>query len=133
MTSFHESFLCWMQHNLSVRSEKPIYSVANFSSLQNALIGRQRQEVHALRRPDQFTHQIRGIVVRGQKVAAGTILWGTGVVASTARRWLGTETDKSEKVLATRLRDQDHTCVNSISLAARNIFPAVQLHKAATS
>jgi hypothetical protein len=132
MTSFHESFLCWMQHNLSVRSENNLLRRELFL-LENALIGRQRQEVHALRRPDQFTHQIRGIVVRGQKVAAGTILWGTGVVASTARRWLGTETDKSEKVLATRLRDQDHTCVNSISLAARNIFPAVQLHKAATS
>ena len=40
-----------------------------------------------------------GIVVRGQKVPAATVLWGAGVVASPAGRWLGAETDKSGKVI----------------------------------
>ena len=40
-----------------------------------------------------------GIVVRGQKVSAATVLWGAGVVASPAGRWLGAETDKSGKVI----------------------------------
>ena len=40
-----------------------------------------------------------GIVVHGQKVPAGTVLWGAGVVASPAGRWLGAETDKSGKVM----------------------------------
>src|SRR5215471_15734840 len=40
-----------------------------------------------------------GIVVGGQKVPVGTVLWGAGVVASQAGRWLGTETDKSGKVM----------------------------------
>jgi NADH dehydrogenase len=40
-----------------------------------------------------------GIVVRGEKVPAGTVLWGAGVIASPAGRWLGAETDKSGKVM----------------------------------
>jgi NADH:ubiquinone reductase (H+-translocating) len=40
-----------------------------------------------------------GIVVAGERVAAGTVLWGAGVVASPAGRWLGSETDKSGKVM----------------------------------
>ena len=40
-----------------------------------------------------------GIVVGGQRVPAGTVLWGAGVVASPAGRWLGVETDKSGKVI----------------------------------
>jgi NADH:ubiquinone reductase (H+-translocating) len=40
-----------------------------------------------------------GIVVSGQKVPAGTVLWGAGVVASPAGRWLGAETDKSGKIM----------------------------------
>src|SRR6185312_16069785 len=39
-----------------------------------------------------------GIVVGGQKVPAGTVLWGAGVLASPAGRWLGAETDKNGKV-----------------------------------
>ena len=39
-----------------------------------------------------------GIVVNGQSVPAGTVLWGAGVVASPAGRWLGAETDKSGKI-----------------------------------
>ncbi len=40
-----------------------------------------------------------GIVVGGRKVPAGTVLWGAGVVASPAGRWLGAETDKSGKII----------------------------------
>jgi NADH dehydrogenase len=40
-----------------------------------------------------------GIVVREQKVPAATVLWGAGVVASPAGRWLGAETDKSGKIM----------------------------------
>lgn len=40
-----------------------------------------------------------GIVVGGEKVPAATVLWGAGVVASPAGRWLGAETDKSGKIM----------------------------------
>ena len=40
-----------------------------------------------------------GIIVGGQKIPAGTVLWGAGVLASPAGRWLGTETDKNGKVM----------------------------------
>jgi len=40
-----------------------------------------------------------GILVSGHKVPAGTVLWGAGVVASPVGRWLGTETDRSGKVI----------------------------------
>jgi len=40
-----------------------------------------------------------GIVVDGHKIQAGTVLWGAGVVASPAGRWLGVETDRSGKIL----------------------------------
>jgi len=40
-----------------------------------------------------------GIVVGGKKVPAGTVLWGAGVVASQAGRWLGAETDKFGKIM----------------------------------
>jgi NADH dehydrogenase len=40
-----------------------------------------------------------GIVVHGERVPAGTVLWGAGVIASPAGRWLGAETEKSGKVM----------------------------------
>jgi len=40
-----------------------------------------------------------GIVVAGQRIPAGTVLWGAGVVASPVGVWLGAETDKSGKVI----------------------------------
>ncbi len=40
-----------------------------------------------------------GVVVGGQKVPASTVLWGAGVIASPAGRWLGAETDNSGKVM----------------------------------
>lgn len=40
-----------------------------------------------------------GIVANGQHVPAGTVLWGAGVLASPAARWLGAAMDKSGKVI----------------------------------
>ncbi|HEV2469596.1 MAG TPA: NAD(P)/FAD-dependent oxidoreductase [Candidatus Sulfotelmatobacter sp.] len=53
-------------------------------------------EVHTNAR---VTHvDSEGIVVGGERIEAGTILWGAGVVASPAGRWLGVETDKFGKI-----------------------------------
>ena len=41
-----------------------------------------------------------GIVVGGERIPAGTVLWGAGVVASPVGRWLRVETDRSGKVVA---------------------------------
>src|SRR5690242_1848711 len=40
-----------------------------------------------------------GIVVGGERIYAATVLWGAGVVASPAGRWLKVETDKSGKII----------------------------------
>lgn len=40
-----------------------------------------------------------GIVVGGQRIQAGTVLWGAGVVASPAGRWLEVETDRSGRII----------------------------------
>ena len=40
-----------------------------------------------------------GIVVGGERIYAGTVLWGAGVVASLAGRWLKVETDRSGKII----------------------------------
>lgn len=40
-----------------------------------------------------------GIVVGGERIYAGTVLWGAGVVASPAGRWLRVETDRSGKII----------------------------------
>jgi len=40
-----------------------------------------------------------GIVADGQRIHAGTVLWGAGVLASPAGRWLGAATDQSGKVI----------------------------------
>jgi len=40
-----------------------------------------------------------GIVVGGERIQAATVLWGAGVVASPAGRWLGVETDRSGKIV----------------------------------
>jgi NADH:ubiquinone reductase (H+-translocating) len=39
-----------------------------------------------------------GVVVGGQKVPAATVLWGAGVIASPAGRWLRAETDASGRI-----------------------------------
>jgi len=40
-----------------------------------------------------------GIVVGDQRIQAGTVLWGAGVVASRAGHWLKAETDRSGKII----------------------------------
>lgn len=42
---------------------------------------------------------VTGIVANGKHVPAGTVLWGAGVLASPAGRWLGAAMDKSGKVV----------------------------------
>ena len=40
-----------------------------------------------------------GIAANGQRVPAGTVLWGAGVLASPAGRWLGAAMDKSGRIM----------------------------------
>jgi NADH dehydrogenase len=40
-----------------------------------------------------------GITVGGETILAGTVLWGAGVLASPAGRWLQAETDRSGKII----------------------------------
>src|SRR5256714_5390241 len=69
-----------------------------------------------------------GIVVGGQKVPAGTVLWGAGVVASPVGRWLGTETDKSGKVMVEPdLSVRDHPEVFVIGDTAHVVAPVRNL------
>jgi NADH:quinone reductase (non-electrogenic) len=39
-----------------------------------------------------------GVVVNGERIASGTVLWSAGVVASPAGQWLGAEVDRSGRV-----------------------------------
>jgi len=39
-----------------------------------------------------------GVVVAGRRIAAGTVVWGAGVKASPAGRWLGLETDRAGRI-----------------------------------
>jgi NADH dehydrogenase/putative oxidoreductase len=39
-----------------------------------------------------------GAVVNGERIAAGTVLWAAGVVASPAAVWLGTEADRAGRI-----------------------------------
>jgi NADH:ubiquinone reductase (H+-translocating) len=69
-----------------------------------------------------------GIVVGGQKVPASTVLWGAGVVASPAGRWLGTETDKFGKVMVEPdLSVRDHREVFVIGDTAHLVAPVRNL------
>src|SRR5713101_5307643 len=40
-----------------------------------------------------------GIIVNGQRVPAATVLWGAGVLASPAGRWINSATDKSGRII----------------------------------
>ena len=69
-----------------------------------------------------------GIVVSGQKIPAGTVLWGAGVVASPAGRWLGADTDKSGKIIVEPdLSIRDHPEVFVIGDTAHVVAPARNL------
>jgi NADH dehydrogenase FAD-containing subunit len=39
-----------------------------------------------------------GVVVNGERTAAGTVLWAAGVVASPASEWLGAEADRTGRI-----------------------------------
>ncbi len=41
----------------------------------------------------------RGVVVSGERIAARTVLWAAGVVASPAARWLGAPADRAGRVI----------------------------------
>ena len=69
-----------------------------------------------------------GIVVSGQRVPAGTILWGAGVVASPAAHWLGAESDKSGKVMVEPgLSVRNHPEIFVIGDTARLVAPVRNL------
>jgi len=69
-----------------------------------------------------------GIVVGGESVPAGTVLWGAGVVASPAGRWLEAETDKSGKVMVQPdLSVRDHPEVFAIGDTAHLVAPVRNL------
>jgi NADH:ubiquinone reductase (H+-translocating) len=69
-----------------------------------------------------------GIFVSGQRVPAGTVLWGAGVVASPAGRWLGTETDKSGRIMVEQdLSVRAHPEVFVIGDTAHVVAPARNL------
>ena len=69
-----------------------------------------------------------GIVVGGQKIPAGTVLWGAGVVASPVGQWLGAETDKSGKIMVEPdLSVRDHPEVFVIGDTAHVVAPARNL------
>jgi NADH:ubiquinone reductase (H+-translocating) len=69
-----------------------------------------------------------GIVVGDEKVPAGTVLWGAGVVASPAGRWLGADTDKSGKVMVEPdLSVREHPEIFVIGDTAHLVAPARNL------
>ena len=65
-----------------------------------------------------------GVVVGGQKVPAATVLWGAGVIASPAARWLRAETDESGKIkVEPDLSVRDHPEVFAIGDTAHLVAP----------
>jgi NADH dehydrogenase len=65
-----------------------------------------------------------GVVASGQKVLAGTVLWGAGVIASPAGRWLRAETDNSGKIIVEPdLSLHDHPEVFAIGDTAHVVAP----------
>lgn len=69
-----------------------------------------------------------GIIVGGKRVQAGTVLWGAGVLASPAGRWLRAETDKSGKIIVRPdLSVPGHPEVFAIGDTAHVVAPARNL------
>jgi NADH dehydrogenase len=69
-----------------------------------------------------------GIVVGGQKIPAGTVLWGAGVIASPVGRWLDAETDKFGKIfVGPDLSVPGHEEVFAIGDTAHVVAPARNL------
>jgi len=69
-----------------------------------------------------------GIEADGQRIHAGTVLWGAGVLASPAGRWLGAETDKSGRVFVNAdLSVPGHPEVFAIGDTAHVVAPSRNL------
>ena len=69
-----------------------------------------------------------GIVADGKRVAAGTVLWGAGVLASPAGRWLGAAMDKSGKVIVNAdMSVPGHPEIFTIGDTAHVVAPARNL------
>jgi NADH dehydrogenase len=69
-----------------------------------------------------------GIVANGKRVAAGTVLWGAGVLASPAGRWLGAAMDKSGKAIVNAdMSVPGHPEIFTIGDTAHVVAPARNL------
>jgi NADH:ubiquinone reductase (H+-translocating) len=69
-----------------------------------------------------------GIVADGKRVPAGTVLWGAGVLASPAGRWLGAAMNKSGKVIVTAdMSVPGHPDIFAIGDTAHVVAPARNL------
>jgi NADH dehydrogenase len=69
-----------------------------------------------------------GIVVGAERIQAGTVLWGAGVLASPAGRWLEVETDRSGKIMVgPDLSVPGHPEIFAIGDTAHVVAPARNL------
>lgn len=69
-----------------------------------------------------------GIVAGGQRIPSRTVLWGAGVLASPAGRWLGAATDKSGKIVVNPdLSVPGHPDIFAIGDTAHVVAPARNL------
>ena len=69
-----------------------------------------------------------GIVAGGQRVRSSTVLWGAGVLASPAGRWLGAAMDKSGKIIVgSDLSVPDHPEIFAIGDTAHVVAPSRNL------
>jgi NADH dehydrogenase len=69
-----------------------------------------------------------GVVAGGQRVRSSTVLWGAGVLASPAGRWLGAAMDKSGKIIVgSDLSVPDHPEIFAIGDTAHVVAPSRNL------
>jgi NADH:ubiquinone reductase (H+-translocating) len=69
-----------------------------------------------------------GIVAGGQRIRSSTVLWGAGVLASPAGRWLGAAMDKSGKIIVNSdLSVPGHPEIFAIGDTAHLVAPARNL------
>jgi NADH dehydrogenase len=82
--------------------------------------------VHTNARVTDFVPE--GIVVNGQRLLAGTVLWSAGVVASPVERWLKAATDRDGRVIVgPDFSVPGHPEVFAIGDTARVVAPARNL------
>ena len=83
-------------------------------------------EVHTNARVTRVDSE--GIVVGEERTEAGTVLWGAGVVASPAGRWLEAETDRSGRIIVgPDLAVPGHSEIFAIGDTAHVVAPARNL------